>query len=94
MTALVLAGRKTATCWPLADTGIGEPMLGPGDIALYTDWNGVPVVAVAFTSIEIMAFNEGARELLPWPKARTTVSTAGAGITGCISSATGGGLRT
>lgn len=58
LTALVLAGKKTATCWPLADTQIGEPMLSPGDIAIYTDWDAVPVVAVEFTSIEIMAFNE------------------------------------
>jgi uncharacterized protein YhfF len=58
LTALVLAGKKTGTCWPLRDVAKGEPMMSVGDVAVYTDWDGVPVCAIEYTHIEIARFED------------------------------------
>ncbi len=58
LTGLAVDGKKTGTCWAHRDVTQGEPMLSVGDIAVYTDWDGVPVCAVAFTRIEIHPFDQ------------------------------------
>ncbi|MEO1492717.1 MAG: ASCH domain-containing protein [Pseudomonadota bacterium] len=62
LTALTLEGKKTGTCWPLRDMAKGEPMMAVGDIAVYTDWDGVPVCAIEYTAIEIARFDEVSEE--------------------------------
>ena len=58
LTQLALDGKKTGTCWPHRMVGEGEPMLKVGDRAIYTDWDGTPVCAVAFTKIELYPFDQ------------------------------------
>ncbi len=57
LTALALERKKTATCWPARDLATGEPLVAPGDFAIYTDWDGVPVIAIEYTSVEIHRFD-------------------------------------
>ena len=59
LTALVLAGRKTATCMPLRDVESGAeamPEVGRRDVA--TDWDGVPVALIETTEVTIRRFDE------------------------------------
>ena len=59
LTALVLAGRKTATCMPLRDVESGAeamPVVGRRDVA--TDWDGVPVALIETTEVTIRRFDE------------------------------------
>ena len=58
LTGLVLAGKKTGTCWPHQDMEIGEPMVEVGDRAIYTDWDGKDVCLIEYTQVEIVPFNE------------------------------------
>lgn len=62
LTALALAGTKTGTCWPLRDLSETEPMMSVGDVAIFTDWDGVPVCAVEYTRIEIVRFDRVSTE--------------------------------
>ncbi|MEL6999407.1 MAG: ASCH domain-containing protein [Pseudomonadota bacterium] len=62
LTALVLAGKKTGTCWPHRDVATGEPMVEVGERSIYTDWDGNDVCMVEYTKIEIMPFNEVSEE--------------------------------
>ena len=57
LTQLALDGKKTGTCWPLKEVANGEPMLEPGDVAIYTDWDDKPVLAVEYLKIEIHEFD-------------------------------------
>ena len=55
--ALVIAGKKTATCGALADFESGEeamPQVGRVDISL--NWDGTPAVAIRTVSVEIKKF--------------------------------------
>ncbi len=59
LTALVLAGRKTATCMPLRDVesgGEAMPVVGRQDVA--TDWDGTPVALVETVEVTIRRFDE------------------------------------
>lgn len=58
LTALVLNGKKTGTCWAHRDIATGEPMFQVGDRAVYTDWDHAPVCAIEYTRIEIRTFEE------------------------------------
>ena len=58
---LVLAGKKTGTCWPLRDQDI-EPMVAPGECAIYTNWDGSPRCIVEYTRVEICRFDEVTEE--------------------------------
>ena len=57
--ALVLAGRKTATCsalWELEAEG--EPMARPGEKAVILDGRGEPVCVIETTGVEIRRYDE------------------------------------
>ena len=59
LTALVISGKKIATCEALSAYTSGEenmPVLGRVDIAL--TWERNPAVAIRTTEIEIIMFNE------------------------------------
>jgi uncharacterized protein YhfF len=59
LTALVLAGRKTATCGALRDVESGAepmPVVGRQDVA--TDWDGTPVALIETTEVTIRRFDE------------------------------------
>lgn len=62
LTGLALAGKKTGTCWPLHFLAGGEPMLKPGDQAIYTDWNGKDICRVEFVRTEVHPFNAVSEE--------------------------------
>ncbi len=63
LTALVISGKKTATCEALHvyESG-GEAMPTMGRIDIATDWDGIPVVAIRTTHIDIKAFVEVSEE--------------------------------
>ncbi len=59
LTALVLAGRKTATCFALRDVERGAeamPVVGRQDVA--TDWDGTPVALVETVEVTVRRFDE------------------------------------
>lgn len=59
LTALVLAGRKTATCMPLRDVESGAkpmPVVGQQDVA--TDWDGTPVALIETLEVTTRRFDE------------------------------------
>jgi uncharacterized protein YhfF len=59
LTALVLAGRKTATCMPLRDVESGAkamPTVGQRDVA--TDWDGNPVALIETVEVTVRRFDE------------------------------------
>jgi uncharacterized protein YhfF len=59
LTALVLAGRKTATCFALRDVESGAetmPVVGRRDVA--ANWDGTPVALVETTEVAIRRFGE------------------------------------
>ena len=59
LTALVLAGRKTATCMPLRDVERGaEPMPVAGRQDVATDWDGNPVALIETTEVTTRRFDE------------------------------------
>lgn len=58
LTPLAISGQKRGTCWAYRDAGITEPVLEVGDRAIYTDWDGNPVLVVEFTKIEIHRFED------------------------------------
>ena len=58
LTQLALDGKKTGTCWPLKHLSDGEPMLSPGDVIVYTDWDDRPVFAAEILNVEIHPFDE------------------------------------
>lgn len=56
---LVLAGRKTGTCFPHADVERGEEWLPKaGDRSLSLDWEGRPVLVIETVSVELTRFDE------------------------------------
>lgn len=57
LTDLVLAGKKTGTCWAHRDAATGEPMFEIGDRSVYTDWDRTPVCAVEYTGISVCRFD-------------------------------------
>lgn len=62
LTGLALAGKKTGTCWPLHFLARGEPMLKPGDQAIYTDLDGKDICRTELTRIQVHPFNEVSEE--------------------------------
>ncbi len=59
LTALVLAGHKTATCGALRDFQDGGetmPVVGRTDIV--TDWDGTPIAAIETQEVTIKTFSE------------------------------------
>lgn len=57
--ALVMDGRKTATCdsvW--AYEAAGEPLPQPGDLSIVLDGRGAPACVIETTEVRIMPMNE------------------------------------
>lgn len=58
---LVLAGRKTATCFPLsdvADVGNTEVMPKVGACSVALDWAGTPALVIETTDVKICRFRD------------------------------------
>lgn len=59
LTALVLAGAKTATCMALRDVESGaEPMPEVGRRDVATDWDGNPVALIETVEVAVRRFDE------------------------------------
>jgi uncharacterized protein YhfF len=56
---LVAAGRKRATAASLAELeAAGDPLPGPGDLAVVTDWAGEAVAVIRTVRVTIVPFGE------------------------------------
>lgn len=57
--ALILEGKKTATCGLLESwKKFEEPVPTVGDIEIVLDWNDEPAAAIQYTEVEIKPFNQ------------------------------------